>query len=81
MWKGIRVAVHHERVAVSSTDISDEDIAAVVDVLRSGRLSLGPKQCEFETLVADYVGVEHAVAVSSGTAALHLLVECVTVTK
>ena len=64
----------HERVAMSAPDISDEDVAAVVDVLRSGRLSLGPKQSQFETLVADYVGVEHAVAVSSGTAALHLLV-------
>jgi perosamine synthetase len=63
-----------ERVPMSAPDISEEDIAAVVKVLRSGRLSLGPMQDEFETLVAEYVGVEHAVAVSSGTAALHLLV-------
>lgn len=74
MRKGIRLAVDHEQVAMSAPDINDDDVAAVVDVLRSGRLSLGPKQDEFETLVAEYVGVEHAVAVSSGTAALHLLV-------
>jgi perosamine synthetase len=64
-----------ELVPMSSADIADEDIHAVVKVLRSGRLSLGPAQEKFENLVAEYVGAEHAVAVSSGTAALHLLVK------
>jgi perosamine synthetase len=64
-----------ELVSMSSADITEDDISAVVEVLRSGRLSLGPAQERFERLVADYVGVEHAVAVSSGTAALHLLVK------
>jgi perosamine synthetase len=63
-----------ERVPMSAPDINDDDIAAVVEVLRSGRLSLGPMQECFEQSVADYCGVKHAVAVSSGTAALHLLV-------
>ncbi len=43
-------------------------------VVRSGRLALGPHCVEFEEAVARYVGVRHAVAVNSGTAALHLLV-------
>lgn len=59
---------------MASADIADEDIRAVSEVLRSGRLALGPKSGEFERLVAEFVGVRHAVAVSSGTAALHLLI-------
>lgn len=52
--------------------IDDEDIQAVVDVLRSGVLTQGPAVEAFENAVAEYVGVKFAVAVSSGTAALHL---------
>ncbi len=44
----------------------------MVNVLRTPRLSLGPVTEEFEAAVADYVGVPHGVAVSSGTAGLHL---------
>ena len=51
--------------------IDEADIRAVVDVLRSDWITTGPKVPEFEKAVADYVGAEHAVAVSSGTAALH----------
>ncbi len=51
--------------------IDEEDIQAVVDVLRSDGLTTGPKVPEFEEAVADYVGAKYAVAVSSGTAALH----------
>jgi dTDP-4-amino-4,6-dideoxygalactose transaminase len=64
-----------EVVPMSSADITEDDVRAVVAVLRSGRLSLGPAQERFERLVAEYVGADHAVAVSSGTAALHLLVK------
>ena len=63
-----------EQVPMSAPDIDDSDVTAVVEVLRSGRLSLGPAQERFEDLLARYCGVKHAVAVSSGTAALHLLV-------
>lgn len=56
-------------------DLDESDIEAVVEVLRSGRLALGPRAEEFERLVCEYIGVEHAVAVSSGTAALHLMVQ------
>ena len=52
--------------------IDEDDIQSVVDVLRNGMLTQGPKIAEFENKVADYVGVKYAVAVSSGTAALHL---------
>lgn len=52
--------------------IDEEDIQAVVDVLRSGALTQGPAVEAFEHSVAEYVGVKYAVAVSSGTAALHL---------
>lgn len=52
--------------------ITDEDIEAVLDCLRSGWLTMGPRVQAFERAFAEYVGVEHAVAVSSGTAALHL---------
>lgn len=52
--------------------IDEEDIQAVVDVLRSDYLTTGPKVTEFEQAVADYVGAKYAVAVSNGTAALHI---------
>ena len=52
--------------------IDEEDIQAVVDVLRSDYLTTGPKVAEFEQKVADYVGAKYAVAVSNGTAALHI---------
>ncbi len=61
-------------IAMSSPDLNEQDIAAVMDVLRRGRLALGPKSVEFEQALAAYVGVKHAITVSSGTAALHLIV-------
>jgi len=51
--------------------IDESDIEAVVDALQSDWLTTGPKVKEFEESVAEYVGVKYAVAVSSGTAALH----------
>mgnify|MGYP006423155679 CR=1 FL=1 len=53
-------------------DLSEEDIATVIDVLRSDRITQGPFIEEFERKVANYCGVNYAVAVSSGTAGLHL---------
>lgn len=52
--------------------IDEDDIQAVVDVLRNGALTQGPRISEFESEMADYVEAQYAVAVSSGTAALHL---------
>src|SRR3984957_19837691 len=51
--------------------ISEEDIQAVADVLRSDWLNTGPKVPEFEEALAAWVGAKYAVAFSSGTAALH----------
>jgi len=51
--------------------IDEDDISAVVDVLRSPLITTGPKCREFEEAIAKYTGVEYAVAVSNGTAALH----------
>ena len=51
--------------------IEEDDIQAVVDVLKSDFLTTGPKIAEFEKAVADYVGAKYAVAISNDTAALH----------
>ncbi len=56
-------------------DIGDEEIAAVVETLRSGWLTVGPRTQEFEQEFAHAVGAQHAVAVSSCTAALHLALD------
>jgi perosamine synthetase len=60
------------KIPLSAPDITDTEIEAVVAVLRTPRLSLGPVSEQFEAAVADFVSVPHAVAVSSGTAGLHL---------
>jgi len=52
--------------------IDESDIQSVVDVLRHGMLTQGPKVIEFENKIANYVGAKYAVAVANGTAALHL---------
>ena len=53
-------------------NITKEDIDAVVNVLKSDYLTQGPKIKEFESAFANYVDSKYAVAVSNGTAALHL---------
>jgi perosamine synthetase len=60
------------RIPLSAPDVSEQDIAAVVAVLRTPQLSSGPHLEAFESELAAYHGVDHALAVSSGTAALHL---------
>lgn len=64
-------------IELSGPDISQAEIDAVADVLRSGRLSLGPAVPRFEEAISKYVGTKHAIAVSSGTCGLHLLVRAV----
>ncbi len=58
-------------------DIGEAEIAAVVETLRSGWLTTGPKVRAFETAFAEYIGVPHAVAVNSCTAALHLALDAI----
>ena len=62
------------RIRLARPDVGAEEAAAVADVLESGQLTMGPKVGELEASLARACSVEHAVAVSSGTAALHLAV-------
>jgi len=57
----------------SRPSISEEDIAAVGEVLRSGWITTGPKNAEFEKLFCEYTGATGAVALSSATAGMHIL--------
>lgn len=66
--------VSEETLSMSSADIGEAESREVIEVLQSGRLALGPKTEAFERALADYVGARHGIAVSSGTAALHLIV-------
>lgn len=61
----------HEYIPYGKQTISEEDIQAVVDTLRSDFITTGPKVDEFEQSVAEFADARFAVAVSSGTAALH----------
>src|SRR5918992_3356402 len=61
------------RVPLSLPYVDERDEELVLEVLRSGRLSLGPTIDRFEELFAERVGAPYAAAVSSGTAGLHLL--------
>jgi perosamine synthetase len=53
-------------------DIQQQDIDAVTEVLKSGMLIQGEKVLQFEKSVSDFIGVKHAIAVSNGTATLHM---------
>jgi len=64
-------------IPLSAPFIEEDDIQAVVNVLRTSTLSLGPKLQEFEEKVAAYIGTKYAVAVNSGTSALHLAAKAI----
>jgi perosamine synthetase len=59
-------------IRLAYPDVGEEELAEIRAVLESGQLTMGPKVAELEQLLAAAVGTSHAVAVSSGTAALHL---------
>lgn len=61
-----------QEIPLSKPDISDLEVEMVTTVLRSGRLSIGPVQEQFEKMVATRVERDHGVACSSGTAGLHM---------
>jgi len=60
------------RVYLSRPDITEKEINAVTEVLRSPNLSLGPRLDEFEQAFCEYIGRKHAIAVNSGTSGLFL---------
>lgn len=60
------------RVSVSQPSITQVEIDAVTDAVRSGQLTQGARVSEFQDKFAQFVGTKHALACSSGTAALHL---------
>jgi len=62
------------KIPLSAPDVREEEIELVAKVLRTPHLSLGPKLPEFERAIAEYIGTENAIGVSSGTAGLHLCV-------
>jgi dTDP-4-amino-4,6-dideoxygalactose transaminase len=61
-------------IRLARPDVGAEELAEIEAVLETGQLTMGPKVDELEELLARACGVEHAVAVSSGTAALHLAI-------
>ena len=71
VWSDAIVRLKLSTSVVRSESLYCHIVKAVVEVLRSDWLTTGPKVTEFEETFAQYVGAKHAVAVSSGTAALH----------
>jgi 3-isopropylmalate dehydratase small subunit len=74
---GARRLVADEFIPLAKPVLGEAEERAVIEVLRSGQLSLGPKLGEFERLFAERIGAPHASAVSSGTAGLHLALRAV----
>ncbi len=64
-------------IPFNKTHITDDEISEVVDTLKSGWLTMGPKTLRFEEEFREYFGVKHSVAVNSGTAALHLALKAI----
>jgi len=63
------------KIPLARPDITDLDREEVLRVLKTPNLSLGPKLREFEQRIARYIGVKYAIAVSSGTSGLHLIIK------
>jgi perosamine synthetase len=61
-------------IPLAKPSLSEREAATVLDTLRSGRLALGPRLAEFESVFAERLGVEQVSGVSSGTAGLHLAI-------
>lgn len=63
------------KIPLSRPDISTEEIEAVNEVLGTDTLSIGPNIKKFEKAICNYLGVKNAIAVNSGTSALHILIK------
>jgi len=62
-------------IPIAKPLIAQEEIDGVVGVMRSGMIAEGPRVKEFEEAFSKYIGVDHAIAVNSGTAALHIALQ------
>src|SRR6478672_537903 len=78
--RAVAVSLGVEEIPLARPVLGAAEEAAVIEVLRSGQLSLGPRVPAFEEAFAARLGVAHASAVSSGTAGLHLALRAVGVT-
>jgi len=72
---------HSEFIPFHRPAIDEEEIQSVVETLKSGWLTTGRKVKSFEEDFARYVGCRHAVAVNSGTAALHLALDAIGISE
>ncbi|GAI09566.1 unnamed protein product, partial [marine sediment metagenome] len=63
------------KILLARPDITNLEKKSVLEVLKTSYLSLGPRLKEFEEKIAKFVGVKYAVAVNSGTSALHLIIK------
>src|SRR5512146_2788556 len=68
-----------EILPFSKPSISEQEIAAVAQVLRSGWITTGPKATEFEKKFCDYVGCKGAVALTSATAGMHIALKALNI--
>lgn len=68
-------------IPLSAPDITESEIEAVSAILRTPRLSMGPKLEEFEQAVERFVGTSHAIAVNSGTSGLHLCIRALGISE
>lgn len=66
----------NKTIGYSRQYIDEDDIRAVVEVLKSDFLTTGPKVSEFEDAIKNYLGTKYAICVSSGTASLHIAALC-----
>jgi perosamine synthetase len=69
------------RIPLAKPEITDSDREAALAVLRTPHLSMGPKVREFEQAICEYTGAKHAVAVNSGTSALHLAIRALAIER
>lgn len=69
------------KIFLAQPDITDLERKAVLEVLKTSSLSLGPKLEEFERKIAKFTGVKYAVGVNSGTSALHLIIRALEIKK
>ena len=60
------------KIPVANVSLGEEEAIAVANVVKSGRLSMGPKVADFEKDFCTYTGAQHAIALNNGTAALHV---------